>query len=433
MKRSKLFLSLSALPIVAMSLVSCQSNLRGKYVFMHKQSGNAYGESVFSGVSTYLGSDMVKDKSPSEQAVANQIQMLETCCMMGAKAAIVSSSGNTGYDNALKRITEKGMKIVSVDSPISAKYRTLHVDHCDPKAVGAFLAKSAALIAASEQLGDNQYLDGYSHEVEGSIDTQTKNAVTACKNASKKFKIGVITSFSSSPSQVEWIDYMTEELKVDPKGIGYNSVIENLNNFQILPGNDESVKSTEAANTFISQGVDMIINVTSVAAAACGEALNSHYNKTGDRHIKMTSLGMPSEMWTYMPDSNEGADIVKMMGTDKKEVSHPRKYWSESTNPIEHGIKPGPLCFPCPLQMLWSVPDMGYVAAQVAKYAVEHPDWKPTTDEEIEALDLKLMDGTELTGDREKIYSTGDGGYKLIPLDPLPTYAKNIADWKGKV
>ncbi|MCQ2792680.1 MAG: substrate-binding domain-containing protein, partial [Bacilli bacterium] len=339
MKRSKLFLALSTFPMTLMSLCSCQSRLKGAYVFMHKQSGNAYGMSVYKGVSEYLDEKGIQhaDKSPSEQAVSNQVQMIENAAMLGAKAVIVSSSGEVGYDNVLKRVTEKGMKIVSVDSPISPKYRTMHVDQCDPQAIGSFVARSSVCIAIAQRLKETgASVETYREfaeypSVEGKPDAydddklieRTQKAIEAYKKSTDKnpIHIAIITSTAASPSQNEWIAAMNHELKRDTeiKGdkIDYTGVVDiDWMNGHIALGLDESVESTNKANALIegsgNEKCDVIANVTSVACAACGEALSVHYetDKKYER-VKMTGLGMPSEMWTYMPDKDSTKDALE--------------------------------------------------------------------------------------------------------------------------
>lgn len=417
MKRSRLIVGLSAFPIVLMSLCSCQSSLRGAYVFMHKQSGNAYGMSVYKGVSEYLDTKDIKhaDKSPSEQAVSNQVQMIENAALLGAKAVIVSSSGEVGYDNVLKRVTEKGMKVVSVDSPISPKYRTMHVDQCDPQAIGSFVARSSVCIAVAQRLketGDRDYArfaefpgdpsnpDKYN---EGDLVNLTKEALSKFKDE-RKVNIAIITSTAASPSQNEWIEAMQNELtgkiKYEGEAIDYSNVVDVAwMNKHIALGLDESVESTNKANALIEgEGIekcDVIANVTSVACAACGEALSVHY-KTDKKyqHVKMTGLGMPSEMWTYMPDGDDGKDVEA-------------------------------LDFPCPYACLWKVPDMGYVAAQVAYRALNEKGFDPK-----KTQTYMLSDGTEK--EVTPVVNPKDGSLKLQPLDPLPFYRGNIDDWKGQ-
>lgn len=416
-RRNKLLLVLSGLPLIVMG-TSCNSRLKGAYVFMHKQSGNAYGMSVYKGVSQYLDTKGIKhaDKSPSEQAVSNQVQMIENAAMLGAQAVIVSSSGEVGYDNVLKRVTEKGMKIVSVDSPISPKYRSMHVDQCDPQAIGSFVARSSVCIAIAQRLKEAKIpVETYKEfaeypNVEGKPDAydddklieRTNKAIEAYKKLTNPdpIHIAIITSTAASPSQNDWIAAMNHELKrdIEIKGdpIDYTGVVDiDWMNGHIALGLDESVESTNKANALIEGGgnekCDVIANVTSVACAACGEALSVHY-KTDKKYerVKMTGLGMPSEMWTYIPSKD----------TDKIALD-----------------------FPCPYACLWNVPDMGYVAAQVAYQAVNDPNYNPAN-----TYEYKLMGEDEPKA--VKPIDTGDGSYKLQPLDPLPFYSGNIDDWK---
>ena len=411
------FLSLfTILPVMVLS--SCGSRLRGGVGFMHKQSGNSYGEALYNGLSQYYNEEEHKcvtaDKSPSEQSVANQVQMIETLTMMGVKGIIVSSSGVTGYDNILERTTAKGIKVVSVDSPISPKYRSIHIDHCDPEAVGAFLARAATIIGIGQRLKaagktineeDYDYVPSTS-ESEGddkdNLKNKTKKAIEAFieANLNDKLKFGIISSTSDSPSQNEWISYIFKEFENGEKNNNdypnYKEVVEydltTKKEPSVQYGLEDPTKSGEIAQTLCDK-VDVIIAPSTVAMLASGEKVSSIKTKT-----KVTGLGMPKEMCSFMPKNKD----------DKP---------SEAV---------------CPFMMLWNVIDFGYIAGQALEQALNGTSW---TDKDKFTYH-HLNSNAEIEVDIKPTYNddgTLDGGYKAVVLDPLAFCRANIEEWKEKL
>ncbi len=430
---------------------------------MHKQSGNSYGQALWTGLDAYYAKNKPNvvraDKSPSEQSVANQVQMIESLTMMGVKGMVISSSGVTGYDNILKwTVEERGIKVVSVDSPISPKYRSVHIDHCDPQVVGTFMARSATLIGISQKLKSTErYKKGndlaYREEVDsfatyepaekdpttgeiidyhddpdpnatGHLNDQLydkmNRAIDAFNEAKKtdnieKVTYGIISSTSDSPSQNEWTDCFFKELNndigdkaadfpkydtvavFDPTNTSLESRRPNMKY-----GMDDAQTSEQIANT-LAGTVDVIVAPTSVAMMATGNALKKLADKGQASRTKVTGLGMPSEMATYMPDN---------------------------TNPDA----PAPIESICPYMMLWDVVDFGYVAAQALEDSIaDKQDWK---DQTVPWKYYHMNEDTPVTKyvvPTLKSDGTPDGGYKIIALDPYPFHEGNIAEWKTKL
>ncbi|MCQ2793758.1 MAG: substrate-binding domain-containing protein [Bacilli bacterium] len=458
MHKNKFLLALAVIPM-ALASTSCGSRLKGGVGFMHKQSGNSYGQALWTGLDAYYAEkkpNVVRaDKSPSEQSVANQVQMIESLTMMGVKGMVISSSGVTGYDNILKwTVEEKGIKVVSVDSPISPKYRSIHIDHCDPQVVGTFMARSATLIGISQKLKGTAYYTKHKDEVDSfaTYEPAEENptthedyhddpdpSVTDHKNdqlydkmqkAIKAFgdagltdkdrvTFGIISSTSDSPSQNEWTDCFFHELNNDgldedktkhpnfTKVAVFNETTKPLE--ERIPnmkyGMDDAQTSEQIANT-LAGTVDVIVAPTSVAMMATGNALKKIAEKGPASKTKVTGLGMPSEMATYMPDSN-----------------NPDPKW------------PKPIEAICPYMMLWDVVDFGYVAAQALEDSIANTqDWKNPDDpwEYYHMNDSKKKVSKNIVPTL-KADGTPDGGYKIIALDPYPFHEGNIAEWKIKL
>jgi len=391
--KNKHLLRVGALFVTTAALCSCDINKSGQYAFMFKLTGNHYGQVLFSGFDEYMTSINEKhfEKTPADANVGDQIQMIETLILQNVKAITVSAAGTTGYDNVLKQAKDKGIKVVSVDSPISPTHRVTHIDHVKAVDAGQWLARASILIAHRipypvQWLKDNptKSLADYITSEDGGkkiLEAKTKEA------GYKKKKFGYISSTQDSPSQNEWMMYCTQELK----NADYANYVDTSKEFEIKYGNDEPGKSTEMANSFIDQKtVDVVIAPTSVAMAAAGEALNS---RKSEHNMKLTGLGMPSEMWNYMPKNKDGSDEFEVV---------------------------------CPYMCLWDVKKFGSIAGAASLAAVNG-----TFDGSIGSKFTYTYeeDGKTITEEHEAVKSD-DGGTKVVALKPLAFNWENIDHYK---
>jgi len=395
--KNKHFLKLGALVVTTAALCSCDINKSGQYAYMFKLTGNHYGKVLRSGFFEFCENNNLAhfEKTPAEANVGDQIQMIETLILQNVKAITVSAAGTTGYDNVLKQANDKGIKVVSVDSPISPKYRVTHIDHVRPDAAGQWLARASILIShrvsyPATWLDNNpgKSLKDYILSDEG------KKALTEdCPEKFKgKKKFGYISSTQDSPSQNEWMQYCTEELKQDV----YKDYVDTSSEFEIKYGNDEPIESKKCANAFIeNKSVDVIIAPTSVAMAAAGQALKQYNDGKSEEKktpIKLTGLGMPSEMWDYMPKNKE---------EEGKEVA---EFDAE-----------------CPYMCLWDVKEFGAIAGAATLAAVNGE-----FDGRLDSKPSFTYKGKTYTA----IQSPADTGTKVIALEPEPFHKGNIHHFK---
>lgn len=388
MKKNKILLALVTLPMALFSLCACGSHLKGANAFMFKMTGNHFGETLYSGFEMTMKANNQKyfDKSPSEANVGAQVQMIETLMMQNVGSIVVSASGTTGYDQVLKRATAKGIKIVSADSPVSPKYRTVHVNHCDERDIGTWLARAAVLIACGVNYGE-----GPDWEAEQLLKQPVIDALENRTASSNKIVFGIVSSTQDSPSQNLWIKYVKEELQSSRDGINYKE--KNIDTDpHIEYGDDETKKSKDKADYFIQQKVDVIIAPTTVAMAACATEIEDTMQKDPTCKVKLTGLGMPSECEGYMPESDEEDDMKSI----------------------------------CPYMMLWDVVKLGEVAAAATLKAREG-DFGKIGD----SVTLTIPDEDPKT--YEIIEDIGDGGPRINALPPLPFTKYNIKDWVEKL
>lgn len=149
-------------------------------------------------------------------------------------------------------------------------------------------------------------------------------------------------------------------------------------------GNDDLTESTTQAQAFIAENsVDCIISPTTVGIAAAGQAL-----KSSNSEIKLTGLGIPSEMQSFMPKSadEDAFDYV------------------------------------CPYMMLWDVIHLGAVSG-AATYAAVEGTFDGTEGSSFEMDAFRDYEATTY-----EAYRSGDGT-AVLAGDPFVFDKSNMAEW----
>jgi rhamnose transport system substrate-binding protein len=195
----------------------------------------------------------------------------------------------------------------------------------------------------------------------------------------------VLSASIDTPVQNGWIAKMEEELTRDVyKGKVNTSLVKKY-------GNDDPTISTTQANAFISENnVDVIISPTTVGMVAAGQALKS--NPTSK--IKLTGLGLPSEMQNFMP-----------------------------TKTTDNAFD-----FVCPYMMLWDVIDLGRVAG-AATWAAYKEGYTGAVDSTFKVAAVgEYKDRTYTT-----LKHPDDNGSLILVGNPYTFYKGNMANWIPKL
>lgn len=342
--------------------VGVSGTLKGAHIFMFKMTGNAFGNLMYEGFKKTIeeqGGRAVY-KSPAEATVSAQVEMLDTLITQQVASITISTNGNTGYEEVFKRAKNAGISIISVDSAASPDYRTTHIEQTDPVAIGRSLVQAAVLIVCKVDYPND-----------GDMEKAVKEAL---KNYNgKPMKFGALGAAVDTPIQNLWIKCMGEELQKDM----YKGKVEP--ELDIKYGNDEPTESRRQADAFIAENkVDMIVSPTTIGMFAAGEAL-----KSSDSDIKLTGLGLPSEMKDYMPKTT-------------------------ADNAFD---------YICPYMLLWNVKELGEIAATatLASFGKKY--------------DGKLNSTFTYNGKKFNTIPAADGGTCIIALDPYVFYKGNMADW----
>ncbi|HEY9574517.1 MAG TPA: substrate-binding domain-containing protein [Lachnospiraceae bacterium] len=343
-------------------------SLEGTHVFMFKSTGNSFGDLMYEGFEEYLKAKGEKTayKSPAETTVAAQVQMLDELITQKVASITISTNGDAGYDEVFKKAKEAGIPIVSVDSEANPDYRICHTNQAEVQDIGSYLVQAAVLITLGVDF------PGEGPKMEETVKTELG------KYSGDEIKLGVLSASIDTPVQNSWIAAMETELAKD---FYAGKVSKELDKKY---GNDDLTESTTQAQAFIAENaVDCIISPTTVGIAAAGQALKSANSK-----IKLTGLGLPSEMQSFMPKA-EGDDAFASV---------------------------------CPYMMLWDVIHLGAVSG-AATYAAVNDGFDGKVGASFK-MD-KFRDYEETT---YEAYQSGDGTAVLAGT-PYIFYKGNMQEW----
>ena len=342
-------------------------SLEGTHVFMFKSTGNSFGDLMYEGFSEYMEGKGEKTayKSPAETIVAAQVQMLDELITQKVASITISTNGDAGYDEVFKKAKDAGIPIVSVDSEANPEYRICHINQAETQDIGSYLVQAAVLITL-----------GVDYPEEGTMEDAVKAELA--NYSGDEIVLGVLSASIDTPVQNSWIAAMEVELAKD---FYAGKVSPNLDKKY---GNDDLTESTTQAQAFIAENkVDCIISPTTVGIAAAGQAL-----KSSGSEIRLTGLGLPSEMQSFMPGTADDDAFASV----------------------------------CPYMMLWDVIHLGATAG-AATYAAVNDGF---TGEVGTSFEMDAFRDYE--PETYEAYQSGDGTAVLAGT-PYIFYKGNMAEW----
>jgi len=349
------------------------SEINGSHVFMFKSVGNAFGVIMYDGFSSYMEQvgENSTEKSPAETTVAAQVQLLDEAITQGAQSISISTNGDTGFDEVFAKAQESNIPIVSVDSKASADYRVTHNNQASTADIGAMQVRAAVMIVLGVPFD----------EADKSMESTVEAALADYDG--EEIKIGVLSAGIDTPVQNGWIAEMEKELSKDMYAGKVSPELDKKY------GDDEATKSTTQAQAFLAEGnVDVIISPTTVGIAAAGEVLTQ-----AGSDIKLTGLGLPSEMAPYMPAS-----------ADDDEFS-----------------------FVCPYMMLWDVSHLGASTAAI-QMAVQNDGFDGSEGSTVTMQAWGDYEEETFTAEADE-----DGGTGVLTGIPYVFDKNNMAEWVDKL
>lgn len=347
-------------------------SLEGAHVFMFKSTGNSFGDLMFEGFQEYMEGQGQKAvyKSPAETTVAAQVQLLDELITQKVASITISTNGDAGYDEVFKKAKEAGIPITSIDSAANPDYRVTHVNQAETQDIGSYLVQAAVLITL-----------GIDYPEDGDMKAAVEKALT--DYTGEEIVLGVLSASIDTPVQNSWIAAMEKELQ-DSCYAGKVST-----ELDKKYGNDDLTESTTQAQAFIAENkVDCIISPTTVGIAAAGQCL-----KSANSDIRLTGLGLPSEMQSFMPASADADAFTSV----------------------------------CPYMMLWDVIHLGAVSA-ASTLATIDGSFDGAVGSSFEMAAFRDYEATTY-----KAYDNGDGGTAVLAGVPYVFYKGNMTEWVTKL
>jgi len=301
---------------------------------VYKQTGNPFFDAAVRGfeeAQAELGFELLHN-GPADSSNEGQIQIIEGYIQQGVDAIAVSANDAAGLVNVLKSAMDQGIKVISWDSKVEAEGRMLNLDPSVAENIGRVQVEEIA-----KQIGGAG-------------------------------QIAILSAGATMDNQNTWIAFMKAELEKDE--------YKDIELVTTVYGDDLTDKSYQEMQGLINSYPDLkgVISPTTVGVAAAAVCIQDA-GLTGK--IKLTGLGLPSEMADYIRD----------------------------------GV--------CEGMYLWNPIDLGYCAAY-ATMALVNGDIEGKVGETFDAGRL----GTQ------EIFDAGDGGVFSIVGDPFCFTAENIDFWK---
>jgi rhamnose transport system substrate-binding protein len=198
-----------------------------------------------------------KQVGPSEASAPAQVPFINTLTQQRVDAIAVSANDPNALVPALKRASQRGVKVVSYDSDVAPEARQIFVNQADSEEIGRVQVQMIA-----DQIGN-------------------------------KGDIAILSAASTATNQNAWIKTMRAELK-KPEYRGIKLV-------KVAYGNDDDQKSFQETNGLLQAYPNLkgIISPTTVGIAAAARALDA---KNQGGKVKLTGLGTPNQLRKFVKD-----------------------------------------------------------------------------------------------------------------------------------
>ena len=305
------------------------------YALVTKAKGNPYNDLMAEGFEDVIdiagGNCLIV--SPGEATAEAQIECIEDLIGQGVDSITVAANDADALSSVLQEAMNQGIAVSTVDSDVAEEDRLVFVNQVSVEEVARTLVDAVYDLTG----GEGQW--------------------------------AILSTSSQAANQNAWIDAMRSILEEEK--------YRNLRLVDIEYGNDESEASGEATLRLLADypELEVICAPTVVGLLAAAETVSESEN----RDVKVTGLGLPSEMAPYIT----GEDAV------------------------------------CPCMYLWDPVELGSLSAYVA---------------------ISLTDGT-ITGTVGEVFRAGDMGYyeiqegtrggsEVIAGTLLSFDADNIDEWK---
>ena len=305
------------------------------FAIVPKSAGNPYNEAEAQGFQEAIeaaGATCIVSYPETATADA-QITVLQSLISQGVDSITVAANNENALQATLQQAMDAGIHVSCVDSKTNADSREVFVNQADTNLIGQTLMDAIYDITG----GEGQW--------------------------------AILSATSQAANQNAWIEAMQSVMESDEK-------YANLELVDIVYGDDEPQPSTEQTQALLQNYPDLklICAPTTVGINAAAKVLQDQGSD-----VKITGLGLPSEMEAYVGEDNV-----------------------------------------CPYMYLWNPIETGELAAYTAM-ALVAGDITGAAGETFEAGDMENSPYT--------IVEASDGGTEVIVGDPFEFNADNIAEW----
>ena len=339
MKRNAAWTAVLALTLAAAAVMPAmaEGTAEGKKVaIITKSAGNPYNEKEAEGFVEVVeaeGGEAIVQHPESATADA-QIAVIQSLISQGVDSICLAANDENTLQAALEQAMEEGIVVSCLDSKVNPDSRATFVNQAGTMEIGQALVDAVYDLAG----GEGQW--------------------------------AILSATSQAANQNAWIEAMKQVVESDEK---YGA----LELVEVAYGDDEPQKSTDQTLALMENYPDLkvICAPTTVGIAAAAKVLQD-----SDTQIKLTGLGLPSEMAEYIGDDDAHS---------------------------------------CPYMFLWNPMDVGRLGAYTS-IALINGDITGAAGDTFTAGDM---------GEYE-VVEASDGGTEVILGAPFRFDASNIDEWK---
>ncbi len=305
------------------------------YALVTKSAGNPFMERMASGFQEAVEAQggTVVIQNPEAATPDAQISVIQSLISQGVSSIAVDGNDANALTAVLAEAEGAGIKILTLDSDVAPESRAVYCNQAGVSQIGETLMEAVYDLTGGE--GD----------------------------------WAILSATSQATNQNAWIDAMKSLMESDSKYAKLNLV-------EVAYGDDEPQKSTDQTQALLQNYPDLkvICAPTTVGIAAAAKVLQDQKSS-----VKLTGLGLPSEMAEYIGDDDAHS---------------------------------------CPYMYLWNPIDLGRLAGYTS---------------------IALVDGS-ISGSAGDKFTAGDlGDYTVEEIDgstqiilgpPFKFDPSNIDDWK---
>jgi rhamnose transport system substrate-binding protein len=229
-----------------------------KITFLPKNLGNAYFDTSDKGGQTAIESfgGTYAEVGPATAAADAQVSYINTLTQQGVGAIVMSADDPDAVGSALTQAKAAGVKVVTFDSDVTAKYRDIFINQATAEGIAKVEVDNI-----TKEIGDTG-------------------------------EIAILSAAANATNQNAWIELMKKDLAANHPNVKLDAVVY---------GNDDDQTSFDKTAALIAKYPNLkgIISPTTVGIAAAARYLSTSSSKG---KVALTGLGTPNQMRDYVND-----------------------------------------------------------------------------------------------------------------------------------